>query len=103
MILTIFSVTAALGQAAPPHDIVTTLKTVGASKLFTSMYQGNFQPEMTVQFGLNLTSMSLIVIAILFLVLTIYSFMKKAPAAMSFVMGVLFVFSGYLSIMLSIQ
>ncbi|MED3550339.1 copper resistance D family protein [Cytobacillus praedii] len=103
MVLTIFSVTAALGQAAPPHDIETTLNSVGASKLFTSMYQGNFQPQMPVQFELNLASMSLIVLAILFLVLTIFSFIKKSPAAMSFVMGVLFVFSGYLSLMLSIQ
>ncbi len=58
MILTIFSVTAALGQAAPPHDIVTTLKTVGASKLFTFMYQWNFQPEMTVPFGLKIKSLA---------------------------------------------
>ncbi|MCM3324753.1 copper resistance D family protein [Cytobacillus kochii] len=103
LILLIFSATAALGQQAPPHDIVTTLKSVGASKLFTTLYQGQYYPEMTIHLGINLTSISLILFALVFLVLLIYSFVKKAPAATSIIMGILFVLSAYLSLMLSIR
>ncbi|WP_251028156.1 copper resistance D family protein [Bacillus sp. ISL-77] len=35
VILLVFSATAALGQQSPPHDIIQTVKSVGASKLFT--------------------------------------------------------------------
>lgn len=102
VILFIFSATAALGQQSPPHDIVQTVKSVGASKLFTTLYQGTFNAEMIVRFSINTTSVILIVLAALFLVLTVFSFIKKAPPVLSFFMSVLFVFSSYLSLMLSI-
>lgn len=101
VILLIFSATAALGQQSPPHE--TTVTSAVVSKLFTILYQGQFQPEMTVQLVLNLTSISLILLAILFLVLTILSFIKKAPTVVSFLMNVLSAVCVYLSLILSIK
>jgi putative copper export protein len=101
VILLIFSATAALGQQSPPHE--TTVTSEEVSKVFTLFYQGQFQPEMTVQLVLNLTSMSFIVLAVLFLVLIIISFIKKAPAIVSFLMSVLLVLCVYLSFILSIK
>ncbi|MGG3889982.1 copper resistance D family protein [Metabacillus fastidiosus] len=101
VILLIFSATAALGQQSPPHATILTKETV--SKIFTMLYQGHFKPEMTVQLVFNFTSISLMILAALFLVLVIISFLKKLPAVMSFIMSLLFVFSIYLSLILSIQ
>ncbi|MBS4190129.1 CopD family protein [Bacillus sp. FJAT-49705] len=102
VILLVFSVTAALGQQSPPHEIVQTIKSVGASKLFTTLYQGSFYPEMIVSFNINVTSGILMILAVLFLMLTVLSFIKKAPPVTSLFMSVLFVFTGYLSLVLSI-
>ena len=101
VVLLIFTATSLLGQQSPPHE--TTVTSEGVSKLFTMFYQGPFQPEMTLQFSLNPTSISLVVLALLFLVLIIISFMKKAPPIFSFLMGMLLVFSCYFSLILSIN
>lgn len=103
VILLIFSATAVLGQQAPPHDIITTIKSSGASKLFTLFYQGNFYPELQIQLSLNAISVSFLTVSILSLLMLLFSFIKKAPAILSFIIVVLFVFSSYLSLILSIQ
>ena len=101
IILLIFSATAALGQQSPPHE--TPVTSAGVSKLFMMFYQGQFQSEMTVQLDSNLTSISLIVLAVLFFALMIISFIKKVPAKVSFLMSVLLVVCVYLSLILSIN
>ena len=101
IIVLIFSATAALGQQSPPHE--TTATSGEISKLFMLLYQGQFQPEMTVQLDSNLTSISLAVLAALFLALIIISYIKKAPAIVSFLMSILLVLCVYLSLMLSIN
>lgn len=101
IILLIFSATAALGQQSPPHE--TAVTSLGVSKLFTMLYQGQFQPEMTVKLDLTLISISLIVLAVLFFALIIISFIKKAPVIVSFLMSVLLVLCIYLSLILSIS
>ena len=101
IILLIFSATAALGQQSPPHE--TTVTTGLVSKLFILFYQGHFQPKMTVQLALNPTSISFIVLAILFFALIIISFTKKTPSIVSFLMSVLLVLCIYLSLIFSIN
>ncbi|WP_147535972.1 copper resistance D family protein [Bacillus marasmi] len=101
IILLIFSVTAALGQQSPPHETIVTNEEV--SYFFTLFYQGQFQPEMTVKLIMNATSISLLGLAIIFLALIIFSFIKKAPAIVSFLMSVLLVLCLYLSLILSIK
>ena len=101
IILLIFSATAALGQQSLPHE--TTVTSGRVSKLFIMFYQGRFQSEMTVQLDSNLTSISFIVLAVLFFALMIISFIKKVPAKVSFLMSVLIVVCIYLSLILSIN
>lgn len=100
IILLIFSATAALGQQSPPNEAG--ISPDKASKLFSMVYNGQIQPEMTVELALNPIAVSFIVLALLFGVLMIVSFLKKAPAIMSFMMSVLLVVCAYFSLMLSI-
>ncbi|WP_338448833.1 CopD family protein [Niallia oryzisoli] len=101
VILLIFAATAAMGQQAPPHETVVTIE--GASKLFMMLYQGDFQPSMTVQLELNSVSISLIILAVLFIVLLLMSFVKKTPAFVSFLMSALLFVCLYFSIIFSIN
>ncbi|MEK3992953.1 MULTISPECIES: CopD family protein [Robertmurraya] len=101
VLLLIFSATAALGQQSPPHE--TTIVEGVLSKLFTILYQGEFQPDMNVQLVLNLTSFSFFLLAILFLVLSIFSFIKRVPTILSFLMNMLSVICFYLALILSIK
>ncbi|MCM3670277.1 CopD family protein [Mesobacillus maritimus] len=101
IILLIFSATAAMGQQSPPHE--TNVSYGEVSKLFTFIYQGQFQPGMNVELGFSPTGFTLIVLAVLFIGLVIFSFIKKAPAIMSFFLSVFTVLCVYLSIILSIN
>ncbi|MFP3916832.1 CopD family protein [Lysinibacillus telephonicus] len=100
IILLIFSATAVLGQESPPKESGVLPDNV--SNLFDFIYNGQAQQEMTVQLALNPTSASFIALAILFAMLMVISFLKKAPAIMSFLMSVLLVVCAYFSLMLSI-
>lgn len=101
LILVVFSITAALGQQSPPSENI--LKNEGLSKLFSFFYQGQFQQGMNVELVANATGLSLILLAILFVVLTVYSFIKKAPVIVTFILSILFIFTSYLALLLSIQ
>lgn len=100
IILLIFSATAALSEQSPPKE--TAIKDENVSPLFNAIYQGQVYPDMTVQLSLNITSISLLVLGILFLVLSIFSFTRKAPAVFSFLMSICLVICLYLSLMFSI-
>lgn len=102
ILLLIFSATAVLGQQPPPHDIKSALATNGPAKLFELLYQGDITRDMSVVLSLGINSISLIVLAFLFLALTILSFIKKAPTVISFLMSILVVLTSYLALMLSI-
>lgn len=101
LMLLIFSVTAALGQQSPPRE--TEISSDYVSTLFNLVYQGQILTNMHVQFAPNLTAIMLGILTLLFLILMLFSFIKKMPAFMTFMMGLFLVFSGYLSLMLSIQ
>ncbi len=101
LILVIFSITAALGQQSPPSG--DTLKSEGPSKLFSFFYQGQFQAGMNVELVANATGLSLVLLAILFVILTVYSFIMKAPVIVTFILSILFIFTSYLALILSIQ
>ncbi|MFE8699904.1 copper resistance D family protein [Cytobacillus sp. FJAT-54145] len=103
VVLLIFSVTAALGQQSPPHDIALTIRTEGVSSLFSSIYRGNIYPDFIVQFSLNVMSLSFFALSFVFLALIILSYVKKLSVIVSFYMCFLFVVSGYLALILSLQ
>lgn len=100
ILLLVFTATATLGQQAPPHETMITNESVAS--LFTLLYQGQFQSGMTVQLVVNATSLSFLVMAVLFLALMLISFIKKTPAIVSFFMGVLLVVSIYFGLVFSI-
>ncbi|WP_246050037.1 copper resistance D family protein [Aquibacillus sediminis] len=99
--LLIFSITAAMGQQAPPS--ASTPETDGLSFLFEFFYQGQYYPGMEVQLSVNMLSIFLIIIALLFLVMIFYAFFKKASTMITFLLSVLFVCSSYLALIMSIS
>ena len=101
LMLLIFSATAALGQQSPPRETIISSDSI--SHLFSVVYSGQIHENMMVQFAPNATAMLLGVVALLFLVLMFFSFKRKMPAIMTFLMGLFLVFSCYLSLMLSIH
>lgn len=100
IILLIFTVTATLGEQSPPKETAINNETI--SSMFYAIYQGQVYPNMAVSLSLNMTSLALLILAILFLVLSIVAFIKKAPAIFSFLMSICLVVSIYLSLMLSV-
>lgn len=102
ILLFIFSATAALGQQPPPHDLETSLATNGPAKLFELFYQGNIERDLSATLSFGINSISLIGLAILFLIVTILSFVKKAPTVLSFIMSIVVVLTSYLALMLSV-
>ncbi|MGG1676284.1 copper resistance D family protein [Neobacillus sp. NRS-1170] len=100
LVLIIFAITGALGQESPPHDIKTTIKAEGASKLFSLSHQGGL--TFPLHFSPGIASQSLMVWAVFFLILMILTFIKKAPKMFSLVLSLLFIVIGYLALMLSV-
>ncbi|SOC11458.1 putative copper resistance protein D [Ureibacillus xyleni] len=101
ILLFIFSATAVLGQHSPPKETVISGDNV--SKLFTIFSRVPIQENTPLYFvALNFSSVMFILLAVLFLVMTILSFVRKAPVVLSLLMGVLLVVCLYLSIMLSV-
>ncbi|WP_391205919.1 copper resistance D family protein [Psychrobacillus sp. L4] len=101
LVLLIFSVTAALGHQSPPSE--NTFKNEGPSKLFSYFYQGQSLQVFRVELTINATGLSLLLLAILFIGLTVYAFLKKAPPFITFILSILFVFSSYLALIWSIK
>ncbi|WP_258000308.1 copper resistance D family protein [Bacillus sp. Marseille-P3661] len=101
IILLIFSVTSVLGQQSPPHEMNVSSEEV--SRIFLLLYQGQFQPETTVQLEPNPTSLSLCVLAALSCAMIVMSYIKKMPAIVSFLTSILLVVCVYLSLILSIH
>jgi putative copper export protein len=101
IVLIVFSITGALGQASPPHELDSMIRAEGASKLFSFFHPGTI--NFPIHFSPGFVSLALFLIAILFLALVIVTFIKKAPKALSLVMSLLFIISGYLGFMLSLS
>ena len=98
-----FVSTGVLGQQEPPHSIEITLGSSGPSAIFNYFYSGIIDPSMHVQLGLNTINTLFFIVAIIFMWLIIYSFMKKVPAVLPFFMAMFCVLSLYLGLMASIQ
>ncbi|WP_100404116.1 copper resistance D family protein [Bacillus sp. FJAT-42315] len=103
VLLLVFTATAILGQQPPAYGIDATLKSNGVAPLFQYVYGGTLPTPVAVEFGLNAMSGLLFSLATAFLVLLLWSFIKKAPAILAFGMSLCFVISVYLALMLSIH
>ena len=100
IVLVIFSITGALGQVSPPHELSRMILAEGTSKLFSFFHPGEI--TFPLHFSPGIVSISLFVIALLFLALILFTFIKKAPKALSLLMSLLFILTGYIAFMLSI-
>ena len=97
--LLIFSVTAALGQQSPP--IASTLAK-GPNALFILLNQ-EAGLRTDVQFMITMADLPLYLIALMFSLMIFYAFLKKMPPIYTFILSILFVFTGWLAILMSIQ
>jgi putative copper export protein len=100
VVLLIFSITAALGQEAPPHTIERTLNAEGPSSLFTFFHRNEL--VFPIQFTPGFLSISLFLIALFSLALVVLSFIKKAPKLLAVLFSILFIVTSYTGLLLSI-
>jgi putative copper resistance protein D len=98
-----FVSTGVLGQQEPPHSIEITLAGNGPSAIFDYFYSGVVDPSMSLQLGLNTINILFFIVAIIFMWLNMYSFRKKTPAIVPFIMGMFCVLSLYFGLIASIQ
>lgn len=101
VIFIIFSITGALGQASPPHELSTMVIAEGASKLFSFFHPGEI--AFPLEFSPGFASVSLFVMALFFLALLLFTFIKKAPKILALLMSLLFILTGYIAFMLGIS
>ncbi|WP_339207905.1 CopD family protein [Paenibacillus sp. FSL K6-3182] len=99
--LLVLAATGVLGQQAPPHKVKETLQSESPSPFFTSIYKGNFSPDISLKFTLNMECLLMLAAAALMAVglLWMYRVNKLMPA---FVMGILSVVFGYFGLMFAI-
>nr|WP_198044779.1 CopD family protein [Lysinibacillus timonensis] len=101
IILLIFAITASIGQQSPPRE--TEISSESVSSLFTSIYQGEFHPSMSIHLYANPNSILFLLLAILFLALITFSFLRRVPAIVSFYISLCLVASIYIAIMFSVE
>ncbi|MEW9050914.1 MAG: CopD family protein [Neobacillus sp.] len=100
VVLLIFSITAALGQEAPPHSIERTLNSEGVSKLFSF-----FHPKelvLPIHFSPGLLSIGLFLIALFSLALSVFTFIQKKPKWLALWFSILFIVTSYIGLLVSI-
>lgn len=96
--LLVLAATAVLGQQAPPHNVKTTLQTVAPSSLFTSLYTGNFSPDLTLQISWQLESL-LMFLAALIMAAGVFICYRANRLIPSFSMGILCAAFSYFGLM----
>ncbi|MFS0921298.1 copper resistance D family protein [Brevibacillus sp. 179-C 1.1 NHS] len=101
-VLMIFSVTGFMSIQEPPHDVAQTIKMTEPSQLFMLFYQGVLTDEPAITLSANPLSILLAITTCLFGAMLVWAFMKKFSPLLGVFLGIMFVFSGYLSLMLAI-
>nr|WP_263323213.1 CopD family protein [Neobacillus sp. Marseille-Q6967] len=101
VVFLIFTITGALGQASPPHELSTMVIAEGASKLFTLFHPGEI--VFPLDFSPGILAIILFLLSIFFLVSILFTFIKKAPKLLSLIMSLLFIITAYTAFMISIH
>ncbi|UOQ93976.1 hypothetical protein MUO14_03125 [Halobacillus shinanisalinarum] len=110
--LTIFGLTAFMGQSWPPHQIYSLIKSYGASPLYTTFTQSNLvntiqsaemQEVFNVSFSFGFMSYLLCILGVLFMAMTIIAAVKRSSVAMASSATLLMVLSFYFALMMAIQ
>ncbi|GMK47277.1 hypothetical protein PghCCS26_44070 [Paenibacillus glycanilyticus] len=99
--LLLFIVTGVLGQQTPPHNVKETLQGVSPSKLFTTVYNGHFSPDLSLKLSIGLDSILMLAAALVMIygLIQMYKENKILPA---FVMGLLTTVFGYFALMFGV-
>ncbi|MDW0117544.1 copper resistance protein CopD [Sporosarcina thermotolerans] len=100
ILFVIFVITAIFSLQAPPHGNYLTADAV--SPLFRLFHDGVITAKSTIGFVVNVNTVSLFFISILFFGLMLLSFFKRASIIVSFVFSCLFVMSVYLMFMVTV-
>lgn len=103
LLLLIFAATGAMSQQSPPHHLFETINSEGFSSLFLLFHDGIVFSGLAVQLVFNTEGLLLLCISAIFLVMSIFSFVKRMPAIFSFVMSIFVVIAAYLGLLFSIQ
>lgn len=99
--LIVLIITAVMGQQAPSHNVVETLRTESPSRLFSSLYQGSFSPDLELIWQFNLNSAMLWIAALLMLYVCYIAFRQRKIWVMVLVC-LLFTVLAYLGYMFGI-
>ncbi|TNJ68369.1 copper resistance D family protein [Paenibacillus hemerocallicola] len=102
LVTLIFAATAFMGMQRPPHDDPENPEPLVPSLLFRAIYGGDASVEMQVMPGIDPVSLVLAALSLGLLLLLFRCWSRSKPWQAACV-GILFVVSAYLSIMLSIQ
>nr|WP_304214912.1 CopD family protein [Fredinandcohnia onubensis] len=100
ILFAIFTITAIYSQQPPPHGNFLTSDAV--SPLFRLFHDDIIAVGNTIGFALNVNTVYFFFISILFFVLMVVSYLKKASIILSFLFSCLFVTSIYLTLMITI-
>ncbi|MEH7120880.1 CopD family protein [Neobacillus vireti] len=101
LIFIVFYITAVMGTLSPPHEVEFTVKSEGASKWVESLLGRNILTTEPIQLSYSFQSVMLIIFALLFLILILFSF-KQRRAVLSITFGVIFIVVLYLGLMFSL-
>ncbi|WP_277585219.1 copper resistance D family protein [Psychrobacillus antarcticus] len=103
IILLIFAATGAMSQQSPPHSLFETISSEGFSSLFLLFHDGFDFSGMAVQLVFQIDGILLMGISAIFIVMSVFSFIKRMPAIFSFIMSLFVVIAAYLGLLFSIQ
>lgn len=99
--LIVFIFTAIMGQQAPSHNVIETLRTESPSKLFINIFQGSFSPDLQLYFQFNINSILLWIAAIL-MIYVCYLALKMRNIWLMVASTLIFIGFGYLGYMFGI-
>ena len=99
LLLVIFVITAVFSQQSPPmHSISAS----DVSSIFKLTYSGEIVSGLTVQLGVTWFTLLFVILMVLFVVLSIISFVKKVPTWIGFLFACAIVMCGYFTLMFSV-
>ncbi|MDQ0481092.1 copper resistance D family protein [Guptibacillus hwajinpoensis] len=103
VVLLIFAATGAMSHSSPPNNLASLISLEGVSPLFTLFTNGLVTPDASIELVFNVNALLLGTLAVVFMVIMIAAFRKKMSPLFSFLMSVLFILSGYLALLQSVQ
>jgi putative copper resistance protein D len=103
MAVAVFTTTAVLSQQVPPNDTQETLRYTAPSHLFLQFYNGSVTPEIHLSFVAEPLALIFLVSSVVFLGMTFFSFYRVMHVSVGLCTSLLFVISGYLGLMFSLQ